>query len=498
MADSGAPTPSVAIPSLGLGRWLNMSVMMFLQFAVWGAWFVVLGLYLDKGLKFTGAEIGWIYGTMALGGIFAPMVIGQIADRYFASEILMALLHLVGAALLVAMANVANFTNENLSLQLGFTQVKVSFLVFFVIALAYSLVYSPTLVLSNSITFSHVPKPTYFPWIRVWGTIGWIVANWSIVLIGGVPRLRELFGDKPEQTNLPLYLAAGMSVLLGAYSFLLPHTPPAGKAGSAFPALRAVGLLRSPSFAVFFGVSFIITIVLAFYYSFAGIYLGDQTIPRLPTDRYYVLWPIQFKLLTVANIMTIGQIAEMILLPFLPLFLRYVGMKWVLAVGMLAWGVRYLIFSLASAPGMERFVGPWVVVGSLALHGVCFDFFFAAGFIYVDTEAPREIRASAQALFTFLTYGLGMWLGNIVSGYVVDLCSYGVKNPTHDWYTIWLVPSVGVLFSLAVFILFFHMRPQAPAVKSAEIPPGPRDAATPGPAPASTDIVSQPQKEGVY
>src|SRR5206468_3843817 len=159
-------------------------------------------------------------------------------------------------------------------------------------------------------------RPTYFPSIRVWGTIGWIVAN---LIVGSV---LPYFFKNPDQTNLPIYLAAGFSAVLGVYSFFLPHTPPAGKAGDAFPALRAVGLLRSPSFAVFFGVSFIITIVLAFYYSFTGIYLGDNTLPRLPEETQGVL--------TVATVMTLGQIAEMVLLPFLPLFLRFMGMKWVL------------------------------------------------------------------------------------------------------------------------------------------------------------------------
>jgi MFS family permease len=272
---------------------------------------------------------------------------------------------------------------------------------------------------------------------------------------------------------------------LGVYSFFLPHTPPAGKAGDAFPALRAVGLLRSPAFAVFFGVSFIITIVLAFYYNFTGIYLGDSTLPQLPDAAR--------KVLTVATVMTIGQWAELLLLPFLPLFLRFMGMKWVLALGMLAWGVRYFLFSM----GAYGSVGPWVVIASLALHGVCFDFFFAAGFIYVDNEAPPQIRASGQALFTFLTYGLGMWLGSIVSGYVVDYFSVTAnKVTTYNWYMIWLVPSVGVMVSLVIFVLFFHMRPRPQVVKTADTVSQPWDPSKP--APATTDIVTQQQKEGVY
>ncbi len=390
MAHAGSSADISTAPRLAPGLRLNLSLMMFLQFAVWGAWFVVLGVYLEKGLGFTGAQIGNIYGTMALGTIFAPMFIGQIADRYFSSEKLMAILHLAGAGLLYAMAQTRDPGQ------------------FYIAALIYALVYSPTLVLSNSITFSHVPNGARdFPSIRVMGTIGWIVAN---LIVGTV---LPFFFTKPDQTNLPLLLAAGFSAVLGVTSFFLPHTPPAGKKGDAFPALRAVALLKSPSFAVFFGVSFVITIVLAFYYSFTGNYLNDSTLTQVPKELNLGAFKIG---MTVATVMTIGQFAEMLLLPFLPWFLRVFGMKWVLALGMLAWGLRYMLFSL----GAVGLVSPWVVIASLALHGICFDFFFAAGFIYVDNEAPKDIRASGQALFTFLTYGVGMWLGNIVSGVVVD------------------------------------------------------------------------------
>jgi nucleoside transporter len=427
MAHGGVST---AAPPLDWGLRFNLSVMMFLQFAVWGSWFVVLGVYLEKGLKFQPESIGFIYGTMALGTIFAPMFIGQVADRYFASEKLMGFLHLAGAGLLFLMAQMTDAT------------------AFYAVALLYALVYSPTLVLSNSITFSHVPNSGRdFPSIRVWGTIGWIAANLVIDYV--LPR----FIDEPAQTNMPLVFAGGYSAILGVYSFFLPHTPPAGKKGDAFPALRAIALLRSPSFAVFFGVSFIITIVLAFYYSFTGNYLASSTLPQLPKEL--VLTDSIHISLGLASVMTIGQIAEMVLLPFLPLFLRYLGMKWVLALGMFAWGVRYAVF----AAGAAGYVDPWVVIASLALHGVCFDFFFAAGFIYVDNEAPSSIRASGQALFTFLTYGLGMWLGNNLSGFIVGYFSTGTQEaPVRDWWSIWTIPSAGVLLSLVIFVIFFHIR----------------------------------------
>jgi MFS family permease len=461
-----------AAPRLAPGRRAQLSTMMFLQYAVWGAWFAVVGVYLKNGLHFSDDKVGWIVGTMALGTIFAPMFIGQIADRYFSSEKLMAVLHLGGAALLYAMANVKEFP------------------VFFAVALVYALLYSPTLVLSNSITFANVPDGGRdFPRLRVFGTAGWIAANWIVDL--ALPK-------NADATNAPILLAAGFSLVLGLFSFALPHTPPPGKSGDAFPALRAVGLLRSPGFAVFFGVSFIITIVLAFYYTFTAIYLTDSTLPAIKAAQtakpeagqqtsesgkgaadesnpalagknteIVAGGEEQTKIeLTLGNwelkigpaiLMTIGQYAELILLPFLPWFLRKMGMKWVLAMGMAAWGIRYLIFAL----GAQGSVSPWLVIASLALHGVCFDFFFAAGFIYVDNEAPNEIRASAQGLFTFLTYGLGMWLGNVVSGYVADNYTTHPSGPTspavHDWYHIWMIPSIGVLVSLVIFALFFRV-----------------------------------------
>jgi len=386
--------------SFGLGKLamtpvnvILLGVMMFLQFAVWGAWFVTLGVYLEKGLGFSGAWIGAIYGTMALGTIFSPMIVGAIADRYFNSEKLMGILHLVGGVLLLILPVVG--TNPE---------------AFYAIALLYALLYSPTLALANSITFSHVPNGTvWFPILRTFGTIGWVVVGLFVGFV--LPSLIKLpEGTTVDATAYPLYLAGGLSILLGFFSFLLPATPPTGKAGEMLPAIKALGLLKDPSFAIFFGVSFVITIVLAFYYGFTGNYLADSIMPKLPGDM---------RPDSVAPVMAIGQIAEMLILPFLGACLYFLGMKWVLAIGMFAWGLRYLLFAFGSG-GESASVGPFLVIASLALHGICFDFFFAAGFIHVDNNAPKEVRASGQALFTFLTYGLGMWLGNTISGVIVD------------------------------------------------------------------------------
>lgn len=419
------PSSGVATdaPPLRMDLRINLSIMMFLQFAVWGAWFVVLGNYLGH-LKFSNTHIGTMYSLMPLGAIFSTLFVGQIADRYFSSERLMAILHLAGAGLLYAMAQVQN--PDHYMMLIGLTFV-------------YSLLYNPTLALSNSIAFSHIPSGERdFPGIRVLGTIGWIAVGLIVGQVLSTP-------DKPAyHTNLPLLLAAGLSAVLGLFSFALPHTPPTGKAGDAIPFIRALGLLKDPSFAVFFGVSFIITIVLAFYYSFTGKFLETGAGVK-----------------DVASTMSIGQFAEMLLLPFLPWFLKRFGMKSVLALGMLCWGVRYAMFAVGSPFAL-------VIIG-VALHGICFDFFFAAGFIHVDNTAPKEIRASGQALFSFLTYGVGMYLGSVLSGYVAEAYTNPETGVT-DWRGFWMVPAAGVIASLLIFLAAFRMKPAAAAADlSAEL-----------------------------
>jgi nucleoside transporter len=413
-----APGMPADKPPLEMGVRLQLSVMMFLQFAIWGSWFVILGNYLGSlGPAFTGGVIGGIYGTMALGTIFAPLIVGQIADRFFPSEKLMAALHILGAGLLYWMGQITSPTE------------------FYAVALIYALIYSPTLALSNSIAFTHVPDGNRdFAGLRVLGTVGWIV---STLIVGWLLSFKSADGVTAIP-NAPFYVGAVLSLALGVFSFALPHTPPPGRAGDALPFLKAFGLFRDPSFAVFFGVSFVITIVLAFYYGFTGLYLEKG---------------VAVKHADVAPIMSIGQFAELLLLPFLPWFLRRFGMKSVLAIGMLAWGIRYFLFALYYGLGLAALY-PLVLLG-IALHGVCFDFFFAAGFINVDNKAPPDIRGSGQALFTFLTYGAGMWIGNMVSGQLSDLFT-DPSTKAVDWTKFWLIPAIGVMICFVVFAVFFR------------------------------------------
>jgi nucleoside transporter len=394
-------------PPLEWGLRLPLSVMNFLQFAVWGAWFVVLGQYLNA-LKFSGKQIGSIYATMSLGAIVTPLAFGYAADRLINSEWLMAGLHLVGAGLLFWMAQIRTPRQ------------------FYWVALVYALVYSPTLSLSNAIIFAHIPDAERdFPTIRVLGTIGWIAANLFLLVL--------LKRGEPVN-NRPLLLAAGLSAVLGLFSFFLPDTPP-----KAANPLDALDLFRDTSFAVFFTVSFLITIALAFYYSFTSLFL-EQEVRVQPGN--------------VGPLMTIGQWAEILFMLLLPWFLKNFEMKWVLVMGMAAWGVRYGVFSLGKPLPL--------IVFALALHGICFDFFFAAGFIYVDKTAPNDVRASGQALFATLTYGLGMYLGTEASGWVNQMFTKETFDPATgktvkvtDWKRFWLVPCVGVLVSLVLFVLLF-------------------------------------------
>lgn len=400
----------------------RLSVMMFLEFFVWGAWFVTLGTYLGKGAGFTNSQIGYAFLMNNIAAIISPFFIGMIADRYFASQKVMGALHLVGAIILYLFAGVAT----------------VGWLIFGL--LLYNLSYMPTLALVNNISFHQMEAPdSQFPKVRVWGTIGWIAAGLSISFILGK------FYPQVEETAIPMKMAAIASIVMGLYSFTLPNTPPqnVGKKVSVGEVLglKAIRLLKERSFFVFVLCSLLISIPLAFYYNFTNPFLNYLEMENAAAKQ------------------SIGQMSEVVFMVLMPFFFIRLGVKKMLLVGMLAWAGRYALFAYGNLDAAA-----WMIYGGLLLHGICYDFFFVTGQIYVDKKAPREIRASAQGFIALITYGVGIGLGSIVSGKVGDaVTSSGVK----DWRMFWLIPCIFAAVITLFFALTFKDRTSNKSVQEA-------------------------------
>jgi nucleoside transporter len=399
----------------------RLSLMMFIQYAVWGAWFPVLSKYIGQGgLNFEGSEVGWVYATTAIASIISPIIFGQIADRWVPTQIVLGFCHLAGAVPLYFMTSATGFAP------------------FFWLTLVHTLLYMPTLSLTNALAMHHMSDPgRHFPGIRVLGTIGWI----AVGLFVGVML--------NESSVEPLYTAMALSLVMGLYSLTLPHTPPSGTTGEALPFVRAFGLIRAPMFLLFMVVSFIIAVVLAGYFTWTAPYLVS-TAERLDFSPFAK---------SAAAFLSIGQATEIIFLLLLPFLLKRFGMKYTLLFGMAAWGLRYVIFAWGGSVA--------AIILAIALHGICYDFFFVAGYIYVDRKAGKEIRASAQALFNLVTLGLGMFVGNvIIFGRLVE--HYTVEGVT-QWSGVWLWPCIGAALALAIFWIGFHDREaEEPAAAEAE------------------------------
>ncbi|HET9747220.1 MAG TPA: nucleoside permease [Chitinophagaceae bacterium] len=387
---------------------IQLSVMMFLQFFIWGAWYVTMGTYLDKVLKATGVQVGAAYSAMAIATIFSPIFVGMIADRFFSAQKVLGFLHITGALLLFYLSKIDN----------------ASF--FYWIVLLYSLMYAPTLALANSVAFRQMNDPgKEFPSIRFLGTIGWIAVGWMI---------DKVFKLSTEQLGTTFIIAAVASGVLGLLSFALPDTPPKAK-GTKTTFAKVLGadafvLFKDRSFTVFLIASILICIPLSFYYSFTNLYLTEAGMKNVTSN------------------MTLGQFSEALFILLIPFFFRRLGVKWMIAIGMIAWSVRFLLFSYGDA-------GPnlWMLFAGIILHGVCFDFFFVTGQIYTDNKADIKIQSSAQGLITMATYGVGMWIGTLLSGYVKD---YYTVDKIVTWKSVWLVPAGIAAVVLVLFIILFN------------------------------------------
>jgi nucleoside transporter len=386
----------------------RLGVMMFLEYFIWGAWYVTFTTWLSHTLHFTDTQAGVAAGTTAIGAMVSPFFVGLVADRFFATQHLLAALHGLGAVVLYL------------------TSLQISFTALYTLVLLYCLCYMPTMALTNSLAFRQMRDPqTEFGPIRVLGTIGWIVAGLIIGKLG------------IEATSRPMQLAAGTSLVMAIYCLTLPHTPPLKvtskfTVASIFP-IEAVKLLGERSMAIFAIASFLICIPLQFYYAFTNPFLN------------------QIGVVNAAGKMTGGQMSELLCMLLIPWFFRRLGVKYMLVAGMSAWALRYVFFAFGNAGS-----GMWMLFAGILLHGICYDFFFVTGQIYIDRKAAPELRAAAQGLITFLTYGAGMFVGSWLSGAVVEHYKLGVDR--HDWRAIWLVPTALSVGILLLFLATFSDR----------------------------------------
>jgi len=388
----------------------QLSFMMFLEFFIWGGWFVTLGSFLGNNLGATGAETGMAYSTQSWGAIIAPFIIGLIADRFFNAEKILGVLHLIGAFLMYQMSNSTEFA------------------AFYPYVLGYMIAYMPTLALVNSVSFNQMTDPSkQFPFVRVFGTIGWIVAGLIISLVFKWDSEANLASGMLSNTFIMVAIA---SAILGIFSFTLPKTPPKGKGEKAsisdILGLEALNLLKDRNFLIFFLSSVLICIPLAFYYQNISLFLTEYKVENSTA------WA------------SLGQISEVGFMLLLPFFFKKYGFKKTILFGMLAWGIRYALFAYGNAGDLF-----FMLAIGIALHGICYDFFFVSGQIYTDSKAGQKIKSAAQGLITLATYGVGMLVGFWVAGQIVD--KNVLEDGTHSWHDVWAFPA---LFALGVFVLF--------------------------------------------
>lgn len=386
----------------------QLMVMMFLEFLIWGSWYVTMGTYLGDNLQATGVQIGLAYQTVSIGAIIAPFFIGLIADRFFPAQRILGVLHLVGAIVLYFLGQQSTFNG------------------FYPLILTYMLLYMPTLALVNAVAFKQMNDTAKeFPPVRVLGTIGWIVVG-NIIAYLALEKTKSL-----DQTFL---IGAVASAALGIYSFFLPNTPPPKSKEEKVSVrdilgLEALGMLKNSSYLIFFIGSILVCIPLSFYYNFANPFLNEVGMEG------------------AAGKMSWGQISELGFMLVLPVALARYGIKKILLVGMLAWALRYICFAYGDAG--ENY---WMLLFGIVLHGICYDFFFVTGQIYTEQQAGARFKSSAQGLITLATYGIGMFIGSYISGFVVDIYKNG---EAHNWTSIWMVPAGLAVAILLGFAFFF-------------------------------------------
>jgi nucleoside transporter len=389
----------------------RLSLMMFLNYVIWGAWYVTIDTYLTTTLHFTGTEAGAVFGTTALAAMISPFFVGLIADRFFSAERILALLHLVGAVLLFSVTKATSFGAV------------------YALMFIYCLCYFPTVALTNSIALQHMSSAGRdFPLVRVFGTLGWIAIG---VTIGRMAV---------ETTAVPFLLAAGASVVMAVFSLTLPHTPPKAKGKDVHAreilGLDALVMFKRADYAVFAVASVLACIPLTFYFSFTNDYLNDLHVHN------------------AAGKMALGQAFEVVMLVLMPLLLRVMKVRSILILGMAAWTVRYALLAYGNAG-----TALWMFYVAILLHGICYDFFFITGQLYTDEEAPPHLRGAAQGLITFLTYGVGMFIGSLTSGVTIDHFTTTIGDVvTRDWRAFWLTSTTASLVILLLIALFFRSR----------------------------------------
>lgn len=391
---------------------LKLSVFMFLQYFIWGSWYVSMGTYMANTLKFEGAQIGAAYGAFAIGAMISPFFVGLIADRYFASEKMLAVLGILGGAVLVCLPRLHVFST------------------FYPTLILYCALYVPTLALGNSLSLHHLANAKAdFPRVKVLSAVGWIAGLVVLSLIKG------------EQSAIQFYLAGSISIVFGLFSLTLPHTPPkktgANVSLGEILGLDALAMLKKPSFAIFITCMFLICIPLYFYFVMLGIYLTE-----LKWDN-------------MAAKTSLAQVSDVIFLFLLPVFLRHFGYKKTIFIGILCWATRY--FLLAQSVGAAN-LQTLFVYGAVLLHGVCYDFLFIAGQLYVDDEANERIRGAAQGFIAFILWGVGAFVGTLLAGKV--LAAHHLATPVgglnYDWKGIWMIPGIGAAIVMVIFLIFFR------------------------------------------